>query len=190
MIGAGLFVTGLAAAGADWEPSFLLTYPEAVGKVNLDISVKMPDCNWYGNGFYMPFDLHLDFKAPIGGLPFTLGAGLGLGGGSYTYGPYTRFALGFTPAFRIAYHFNWGVKGLDTYAFSMAGMHVNFWIYEDDDTAGHNKILDLHEGGIWMSWVNVGVRYFFTDSFGVFAEAGGGGLNYPWGMNLGISLKW
>lgn len=76
-----------------------------------------------------------------------------------------------TLAFRAAYHFDFGVEKLDVYA----GIGGAFHIYSDSDKTNnpfdpaYNKRRMTVGGG---PSVFGGVRYLFTNNFGVYAEAG------------------
>ena len=78
--------------------------------------------------------------------------------------------------FRAAYHFDFGVDKMDVYAGVGGAMHF----YSDKHTSTSADPDDYYEykysdssigGG---HYVFGGIRYYFTDSFGVYAEAGHG----------------
>jgi hypothetical protein len=73
----------------------------------------------------------------------------------------------FIIAARSAWHHNWGVEKLDTYAGASAGVRFN--IYNDGDdpynTDDYSRVYP-HFGGF------VGACYYFKPDLGVFAEAG------------------
>jgi hypothetical protein len=85
---------------------------------------------------------------------------------------------------RAAYHFDLPVKGLDLYAGVGGGFYINHHV---DRTDYPNGTVDKStrtsvSGG---HYVFGGVRYFFTDAFGVYVEAGHG-FN---AINGGLSFK-
>jgi hypothetical protein len=103
----------------------------------------------------------------------TVGANFewGLGGSPVTLG------MGFSPliigeyALRVGYHPDFGVKGLDLYLNATVGMISLIFIPSFAPQAG----------------IHLGVRYFFGDVFGIFAE-GGWAINQNY-AKVGISLK-
>ena len=73
----------------------------------------------------------------------------------------------FITAARSAWHHNWGVDKLDTYAGASAGVRFN--IYNDGDDPYNNNNdnrVDPHLGGF------VGACYYFKPAIGVFGEVG------------------
>lgn len=94
----------------------------------------------------------------------------------YTFQSYRNYIIGngynyswhnFIVAARSAWHHNWGVDKLDTYAGVSAGVRFN--IYNDDGDPINNpnyKTVYPHFGGF------VGAAYYFKPALGVFAEVG------------------
>ncbi len=73
--------------------------------------------------------------------------------------------------FRAAYHFDFGVDKMDVYAGLGGAMHF----YNDKRTSTNpniNYATKTEIGG--GHYVFGGIRYYFTDAFGVYAEAGHG----------------
>jgi hypothetical protein len=68
--------------------------------------------------------------------------------------------------FRMAYHFNWTVPNLDTYANTTIGVMIPTYDIDFVDFFLGNMILG----------VTVGARYFFGDTVGVFLETGYNGF--------------
>lgn len=102
----------------------------------------------------------------------TLGGTFGYTFQSYRYGyiwgsNYNYASHNFIVAARSAWHHNWGVEKLDTYAGVSAGVRFNINDHGDDP---NNNIDDFgvkpHFGGF------VGAAYYFKPALGVFAEAG------------------
>lgn len=70
---------------------------------------------------------------------------------------------------RCAYHFDFGIDKMDVYAGVGAGVHI----YGAEKSNANGYILD--DGHINPThYVFAGIRYYFTDNFGVYAEAGHG----------------
>lgn len=74
---------------------------------------------------------------------------------------------------RAAYHFDLPVKGLDLYAGIGAGFYINHQTTRTTTVNGaENKTTDIRVNG--AHYIFGGVRYFFTDFFGVYGEFGHG----------------
>jgi len=118
----------------------------------------------YGGSYFPSTLFNLDYNIAIGDkkLPFFAGGSLGYWG--FNSGDYYLSIGG-----RFGYHFNWGVDNLDVYAVTVAGWIINFY-----------------EGGIPLFGANVGARYFLTNWFGFWAEAGYTSFSV---LNLGVSFK-
>jgi hypothetical protein len=70
---------------------------------------------------------------------------------------------------RCAYHFDFGIDKMDVYA------GVGVGVYIDSDEKSNNSGLILSNGGVGATHYEfAGIRYYFTDNFGVYAEAGFG----------------
>jgi hypothetical protein len=161
-----VMITCLSAGFAfAWEPSDLMNYPEGMNAgdfiLNLGIGFDVPEYSWPDYIYIPPVHASLDYNLPIGDneLPFFVG---GIGGYS-AYGLrdewfYSKIYVGG----HFGYHFNWGVKNLDTYAVTTAG-----WIIYAGD-----GIWDTRKYGWPLVGVNFGARYFFNSVFGVWAEMG------------------
>lgn len=68
---------------------------------------------------------------------------------------------------RCAYHFDFGIDKMDVYA------GVGVGVYIDSDEKSNNNGLILSNGGVGATHYEfAGIRYYFTDNFGVYAEAG------------------
>lgn len=102
----------------------------------------------------------------------TLGGTFGYTFQSYRYGyiwgsNYRYSWHNFILAARSAWHHNWGVDKLDTYAGASAGVRFN--VYNDGDDPNNNPdyaSVYPHFGGF------VGAAYYFKPTVGVFAEVG------------------
>lgn len=71
---------------------------------------------------------------------------------------------------RAAYHFDFGIDKMDVYAGVGGAIHV----FSDKNTSSYapNNYRSTSIGG--GHYVFGGIRYYFTDNFGVYAEAGHG----------------
>ena len=67
---------------------------------------------------------------------------------------------------RGAYHYGWGVKGLDTYAGVPIGF--GFSIHQNKDNDHNTSSVDFFPNAGFFA----GAAYYFTDRFGVFGEVG------------------
>lgn len=86
---------------------------------------------------------------------------------------------------RAAYHFDIPkAKGLDLYAGVGAGLYINHHVHRTEHPNG-NIDRSVRTGVSAAHYVFGGVRYFFTDAFGIYAEFGHG-LS---ALNGGISFK-
>ncbi len=72
--------------------------------------------------------------------------------------------------FRAAYHFDFGVDKMDVYAGVGGAMHFYGDKYTSTDPYGNYSRSSVGGG----HYVFGGIRYYFTESFGVYAEAGHG----------------
>lgn len=70
---------------------------------------------------------------------------------------------------RCAYHFDFGIDKMDVYAGIGAGVHI----YGKEKSNVNGYILDDNHINP-THYVFAGIRYYFTDNFGVYAEAGHG----------------
>ncbi len=84
-----------------------------------------------------------------------------LWGSSYNYS-WSNFII----AARSAWHHNWGVEKLDTYAGASAGVRFNIANNGGDPANPYNNSVNPHFGGF------IGACYYFKPSVGVFGEFG------------------
>lgn len=119
-----------------------------------------------------------------------IGVGGGVGQSFYTSrwnsGPYesvekrTRTAI----FVKCAYHFDFGIDKMDVYAGVGGGAYINGYTYSSSDPddfytyKGRSGVTGGH-------YIFGGIRYYFTDAFGVYAEAGHGMT----ALNGGFSFK-
>jgi len=171
-------------SGFAWEPNDLTKYPPCMDSndwiVNFGLGMGTGiflnlDSDWV----YLPtFKLSLDKNVPIGrrNLPFFFGGLIGYTG----YGRSDWFNYRIPLGIRAGYHLNWDIKNLDTYVVATAGWVINIATGENNPRSFINPAEDLYLG------FNIGARWFFTDFFGVWAEAGYiGDLS----VDLGLTFK-
>lgn len=114
----------------------------------------------FGPAFRIHYD-HGTFKAGPGVI--TLGGAAG-----YAFHPYHSDGTytSFSGAFRAAWHYNWKVKNLDTYAGAFGGMRFDGYI---EKYAG--PVPDYHPVNPFFGGY-IGAAYYFHKNVGVFIEAG------------------
>ena len=168
------FLIGIAGILFAWEPNDLTRFPSCTkaGDKIISLGVGFDRHAEIGEHWtYIPLlRFSLDYNAALGDkkLPFFFGGVVGYTGHGYKNNDinadfyYSQLNAGV----RAGYHFNWGVDGLDTYVVSTAGCRIYFGDGYGDENG------DLKVGDILALGVNVGARWFFTDFFGVWAEAG------------------
>ena len=143
-----------------WEPEDLTKFPNGQkgGDVIINLGIGLPVI--WNDLALPPMRFSLDVNVPMGdqGLPFFIGGSTGLSGYKYASKSYFWLPLGV----RFGYHFNWDVDNLDTYAVTTAG----WTLYLGDGRP--NSV------GSFYYDIKVGARYFITDWFGFWAEAGFG----------------
>ena len=165
-----------------WEAEDLMKFPPCMDKsswiLNLGVGFHGYGLAYLGrNDFFWipPVRLSFDKNVALGdnGLPFFFGGLVSYSGYGWKK-HYFRHRIG--AAFRCGYHFNWDVDRLDTYAVTNFGANIHF---SDDDFMPNP-----------LEWVNIGInigaRYFVTDWFGFWAEAGVGSY---YSVDIGIAFK-
>ena len=118
------------------------------------------------------------------GITDILGIGrIGVGGGiaySTSSSKYTDF-LGYESTYRStditvllkgAYHFEFDIPKMDVYA--GVGIANHFYSYSDEEITVVGTTTTSSTDMSLGHYVYVGIRYYFTDAFGVYAEAGHG----------------
>ncbi len=103
---------------------------------------------------------------------------------SYAYFGGTERGSRFSPMLKVAYHFDFDIEKMDLYAGVGAAAHFynvpNYINYNNNGNAyGRDKYLAVGH------YIFAGIRYYFTDNFGVYAEAGHGAS----ALNGGIVFK-
>jgi len=149
----------------------------------LNIGIGFPDFNNYDYNAtaIWPMRITVDKNIGIGDkkLPFFAGGVFGYSGyGRTGHWFYNNITLGG----RFGYHFNWGVKNLDTYAVVTAG-----WIIYADTVTDKSYYFSSRSGvGFPLFGVNLGARYFINDLLGFWGEVGYTSFSY---LDVGVSLK-
>ena len=175
-------LVGLAPLSAEvnWK-SYSPAFPEKSLAIQAGIGLGyvMP-----GTVSIPPLGLSVDYALPLWKLPFSLGGYIGYAYsedknslGSYTWAyQYTYYIVGA----RMAYHVDFGIKKLDSYAGAMLG-----WDVASVNTSGNAITGSVASAGGLSLGLYVGARYFFTPNWAAFAE-----LGYSVGvLNLGSAYK-
>ena len=194
--GAIMFCVANTSVSA-WDASYLLQYPEPITAGNWLLDVGVGFGLGGSNTLIPPILFTFEYALPIGGLPFSLGGLVGFAYSHYekSWGDsstrsgwkYTQDLFHIPVGFRIAYHFNWGVKNLDTYITTTLGWDIA--IYKGQYTSnGQTSDYDDSNHGIdyFMFGTHIGARYYFTPVIGAFLELGGYSPHYA---ALGLALK-
>jgi hypothetical protein len=123
---------------------------------------------WYGDPALLGGYLSVDYVLPIG-FPLTIGGEIGFSGagiespasgwpkGSFTFIPILA---------RVAWHPDFGAKNLDPYLMFKLGYGFGGFGGAFDDVFNPTNPSGLGVG------IDIGIRYFFTDHLGMFAEGG------------------
>jgi hypothetical protein len=127
----------------------------------------------YRSSFLIPVSGYWAFKQ-VGPGVFAAGVLTGLGFYSWTETLYdgrraSRLGIAIPAVARLRYHYDWGVKNLDTHAGISLGIGLQ---------TSHSL---LHVVG----GLHIGAQYFFTDKLGAYAEIGWDVTN----LCLGLSVK-
>lgn len=123
-----------------------------------------------------------------------IGAGGGIAFSHYNYNSASVLLLSsiehkyntnrITPFLRATYHFEFDIPKMDVYAGIGFGVNID----AEKDKYYVNGVLNSTSASSTVRPVHlvvVGIRYYFSDSFGVYAEAGDGIAN----INAGIALS-
>ena len=162
-----------------WEPEDLTKYPSCTEAgdflINIGVGFSYPGPLGSGYIYIPPVRASVDYNIAIGDkkLPFFAGGVVGYSGYGYKD---SWFYHNISIGGRFGYHLNWGIDKLDTYAVATAG-----WIIYAGD--GYS---DAYKIGSPFFGVNVGARYFVTDWFGFWTEAGYTSFSF---LDIGIAFK-
>jgi hypothetical protein len=146
-----------------------------------------------GNSVVPPLSLSVEYALPIS-IPLSVGAVIGFasnertgggnGDGKYTY-TWPVFSLGA----KVAYHFNWAIRGLDTYTaltlgadFLSAKTEYNEDYYKEDTV----KPSAGDDAASFLFGLEIGARFFFNSNVGVFIEEGFNTFTY---LRTGLVFK-
>ncbi|MDH5681666.1 MAG: hypothetical protein OEZ36_08765 [Spirochaetota bacterium] len=179
---------------------FILTFLLSIGLATKDLSAKgnkgIDDgdlviytgvgyglMGMYADMVIPPLSVGIDYCVKFGGKhPVTFGGMFGFAQSEYVSFSTTYTYNYYIAGFRGAYHFTEMVKvdGLDLYAGMMIGYNIVDWAISGASAWGYTA------GGSYVIWgVYGGVRYYFTDNIGVYAE-GGYGVGF---VNAGLAFK-
>jgi hypothetical protein len=175
-------------------------FPSSVEPGNIIANVGMgllnsPVLSNHGTSLVPPLSLSAEYALPIS-IPLSVGAVIGFAssersGGSgdekFTY-TWTVFSVGA----KAAYHFNWEIRGLDTYAALTLGGNFLSANTEYDETSpvysapGAEKPSAGDDEVSFLFGLEVGVRFFFNSHVGVFIEEGFNTFTY---LRSGLVFK-
>jgi len=156
-----LIVALIIGATASVSALDLTSYPSAFkkGNIALNAGIGLGYNSFIRTMGIPPLSASVDVAVPIADLPFSFGGIVGFSTSTQYYGitPYTYSDINICG--RGAYHFNFDVKGLDTYA----GLSIGY------DIGGTNSPYEVYPG-YFAFGVYIGARYFFNPNIAVFAE--------------------
>jgi len=190
------FISFSAASLSAWEANDLTKYPPCMTAsnwiLNLGVGINPDWLDSIGEDYYwLPaFRLSFDKNTPIGDkkLPFFFGGLIGYTGYGFNHSDYGWHHHQIPLGFRIGYHFNWGVDGLDTYAVTTIG--YTFGFTDNKDIEYNRKFSDD-----FFTYFNIGARWFISKGFGFWLEAGLHPfliLSHPrdaFGLDIGLAFK-
>jgi hypothetical protein len=173
-----IMIAGFVSAEVNWK-----NYPGPLekGSFLIDIGVGFGS-PMYGKMVVPPLFASLDYALPIGGIPFTVGGffGFTVNRDDYIYGDYRYTGMAFGG--RFGYHPDLGVKNLNVYAVAGLGWYLYKGAFSGK--AGYSGYTDVDRSTFYFS-ADAGVRYFFTNNIGVFAELGWSWLTF---IKAGLAL--
>jgi hypothetical protein len=153
-------------AGASVSGLDFLSYPAGIRQFRplFNLGAGIGRMDWGDKLQVPPLVFSAELPVPIARLPFSFGA-------SFVFERFTGEKLGMDLNWteiaidaRAAYHFNFGVPKLDTYAALALGVCLE------------NAVNVEAEGAKMIPWLDfgffAGVRYFFIPNVGVYLEAG------------------
>jgi hypothetical protein len=135
-----------------------------------------------------PIVLDVEYAFPVFDLPFSFGLLIGVGsteqrysngGEKYAYS-WVDFALGV----RIAYHFNWNISRLDTYAAMTLGVNSIYGATSGGTASIQPEVEDVIS--TFLFGLHLGVRYFVSEHIGAFVEMGYSPFSV---FSAGLALK-
>jgi hypothetical protein len=168
------------------SPSFAQRYgnsnPMTQGSWILGVGMG-PATHFFGNGYGFGPGLKVFFENgtwQLGPGILSLGGDVGFSYFSENYLDAGRESwINFMFGARSAYHYGWGVAGLDTYGGIPLG--IGFSAYTHNNVEGYRG----HQGVFPYVGIFLGTSYFFNDTFGINGEVG---YNVTY-ANLGVVFK-
>ncbi|MDC7221125.1 MAG: hypothetical protein PQJ59_14410 [Spirochaetales bacterium] len=139
---------------------------------------------FYGDTTIPPISVSVDYAQPIADLPFSFG---GIVAYAKSEDDYSYFGYNWTYEYsyiliggRAAYHVDFGVDNLDTYAGVLLGFNI-----VNSSVSGDSWGSSSADSSYMLYGAYAGARYFFTDNIAAFGEVGYGmGL-----ITLGATFK-
>jgi hypothetical protein len=138
----------------------------------------------YGSMSIPPLTATVDIPVALGGVPLSFGGMIGFTQSRWNYwgNDYLAYNV-FVFGGRANYHFNFEVDKLDVYAGVTLGWEIGRWSSSNDADDSWLNYYGNYSG--FHFGFQAGVRYFFSNTIGAFAEAGYG-LSY---IKAGLALK-
>jgi hypothetical protein len=145
-----------------------------------------------GTAIVPPLSLSVEYALPIS-VPLSVGAVVGFVSNEQTAGTgdakYTYTWPVFSIGAKVGYHFNWAIRGLDTYASFTIG--ANFLSAEAEYNKDYYSAVDVKPSagdsavGVLFG-LEIGARFFFNSNVGVFIEEGFSTFTY---LRSGLVFK-
>ena len=160
-----LLILGIAAGTAfAWDvETFLFSYPSPIEKGSILISPAFSIGSYYGWATAIAVTGAFDYALPIA-VPIMVGAEAGI---ATVVGTYADDILTLPIFLKGSWHPNFQVPNLDLYVTLKLGYNINL----KSDSYKDNSY-EYNYGGGFSYGGNIGARYFFTPSIGVFGELG------------------
>jgi len=128
-----------------------------------------------------PLEANIEYALPIS-LPLSIGGFFAYAQGrdkdevNFSYAVADQVETAMTFGLRVSWHFNIGVKNLDTYASIGVGWLI--WTLDYDWKKGSQS--DMYLPSLWANTdysqffydVRLGIRYYFTKNIGIYGEVG------------------
>jgi hypothetical protein len=140
-----------------------------------------------------PLSLSVEYALPIS-VPLSVGATIGVAtskqNGGSGEGKFTHTWSVFSLGAKVSYHFNWAIRGLDTYTALTLGADIVSAKSEYKESAFSGEGAVRPSAGddttSFLFGLEIGARFFFNSHFGVFIEEGFNTFTY---LRSGLVFK-
>jgi hypothetical protein len=140
-----------------------------------------------------PLSLSVEYALPIG-IPLSVGATVGFATSKQSGGSgdakFTHAWSVFSLGAKAAYHLNWAIRGLDTYAALTLGANILSASSDFNESyfSGADSIKPSagDDATSFLFGLELGARFFFNSNFGVFIEEGFNTFTY---LRSGLVFK-